>query len=73
MNEYEVAEQIEKAYLKGKRDAIDELIHCRDCAHYAEGWMPVPLSDGVSNYCSTMDEAMKPDEYCSRAERREDG
>jgi len=51
------------AYERGKAEALDEIIHCKDCKH----WSRETICDG---FCS--EDCMRHDEdfYCGYAERK---
>lgn len=57
--------QYDKGYVDGKRAAIENLVHCKDCKHYC------PYNNG---YCTHGTGLMALDEnqFCSYAERREE-
>ena len=68
MSEYPVREYIvrETCYplTGGKQEVVSELIRCRDCSHWQYDWF---INEG---WCEGR--AYNADDYCSRAERKED-
>ena len=61
-------DQYEKGYSNGKRDAMDELVRCKDCefCHFN--------SSNDTFKCSSMNgmfRTVKADDFCSYGERRE--
>ena len=40
-------------------EIVSELIRCKDCKHF-----------DVNGWCNYLETAMKPNDFCSRAERR---
>ena len=56
----------------GKNEAGQELIRCKDCKYYRDGdcWHEWD-NDGRIYYQSIINEP-NPDDYCSKAERREE-
>ena len=67
MNEWIVTDNDEEFY---KRNNVPELIRCKDCRWYDHGeneleeWFGCKTSSGLLH--------PMPDEFCSRAERKED-
>lgn len=51
-------EQYGKGYADGKRDAMDELVRCKDCAHYEP-------CEGGKDFCCFHTIAIVPDDFCS--------
>ena len=63
-------DQYEKGYADGKRDAMAELVRCKDCKHFVQSEPYDP--------CECMKWTVKwgvayvnPDDFCSYGERRE--
>lgn len=54
------------------KEKLQELIRCKDCKYYRDGdcWHEWD-NDGRIYYQSVIDEP-NPDDYCSKAERREE-
>ena len=50
---------------------IDPVVRCKDCENWERDWST--LSGSSSHFCPMMDTFTEPDEFCSRAERRNDG
>lgn len=50
---------------------VVEVVRCKDCEDWQDDWIP-SCGDNGSHYCATMDSVMKPTDFCSYAERRED-
>ena len=79
MNGDKVAKQLEKdvaaykaGFADGYRAAKAEQIRCKDCKYYKVYEMfdhTLPLCNRVK---TTMADALEEDDYCSRAERREE-
>ena len=63
--------QYEKGYADGKRDAMDELVRCKDCKYYNERNEDCDHPALWGEYCSDFGLHMKPDDFCSYGERRE--
>ena len=61
-------EQYDKGYFDGKNDAMAELVRCKDCKHYEDH------KRKVYENCTRKDRfiPMKPDDFCSYGERREE-
>ena len=59
------------AYERGRKDAMEEIIHCRDCENWDKTW----TNDFSPNYhyCPMVDGVRKDNFYCADAERRKDG
>ena len=62
-------EQYDKGYADGKRDAMDELVRCKDCKHWVYAFH---IND---NMCDRLDKdpwiPVEPDDFCSYGEKRE--
>ena len=63
------------AYERGKAEARQEIVHCKECKHYKRN---ISCVGGTYNGCEEWTDngneiPIKPDGYCSYAERREDG
>lgn len=59
-----------KAYERGKREAQSEIVRCKDCGYYK---VNNPRTNGY--HCCYRNHnifQMREDDYCSRAERREE-
>lgn len=50
---------------------VVEVVRCKDCEEWQDDWIP-SCGDNRSHYCATMDSVMKPTDFCSYGERRED-
>ena len=61
--------QYEKGYADGKRDAMAELVRCKDC----KGWCTEEIAKqyGVDRYCTLTMMPTNADDFCSYGERRE--
>jgi hypothetical protein len=59
------------AYDRGRKEAMEEIIHCRDCKNWDKTW----TNDFPPNYhyCPMVDGVRKDNFYCADAERRTDG
>lgn len=55
-------------YEKGYRAAVSEIVHCKDCKHYATN---TELLGNVCNRIFTVF-PMKPDDFCSYGERKDE-
>ena len=64
-------DQYEKGYADGKRDAMADLVRCKDCKYYDERDMRCDHPSQGCEYCSDCWLGMKPDDFCSYGERRE--
>ena len=64
-------EQYDKGYADGKRDAMDELVRCKDCKHYYRPlqW-PVEYTKGMCDV-DLFERRVHPDDFCSYGERKE--
>lgn len=53
--------------------AVDvvEIVRCKDCRHY--GWTENRIPSEREWWCYEWDDAREETDFCSRAERREDG
>ena len=49
----------------------EKLIKCKDCISWDTSWSPHSVEDGMY-YCWENDTFFGPDEFCSRAERKDD-
>ena len=58
-------QQYEKGYADGKRDAMDELVRCKDCKHY------VVENEKMLTHCRLYGAVVDDDDFCSGAEGRE--
>ena len=76
----DIAEECE-IYLKTLPSAQSEIVRCKNCKHWIPyDWMfsEVWQSKNIADYpedeigCKFCDMAMKADDFCSRAERREE-
>ena len=64
-------DQYNKGYADGKRDAMAELVRCKDCKHY-KPMKPYPSYNGHTNYCCRCASTrVADDDFCSYGERRE--
>ena len=54
--------QIEKAFELGREDAKAEIVRCKDCIEW----------DSDSEWCNRHGGTMQEDDYCSRAERKDE-
>lgn len=65
-------DQYHKGYADGKRDAMAELVRCKDCKHYVQF-----LQDNKECRCTIFSGCYdrpyptEPDDFCSYGERRE--
>ena len=64
MKEWIVTDNDEEFY---KRNNVPELIRCKDCRWYAYKY------DGYHSECDLFKMCFDPDDYCSRAERKDNG
>ena len=60
-------------YDKGFKDAVDSIVHCRDCKHNVANWQHDELdetdyTDIVCDYFMT--DGMRPNDFCSCGERK---
>lgn len=61
--------EIEKAFELGREDAMSEIIHCKDCKYHKS----YTLYGQNQVFCNRRGlQTMEFDDYCSRAERREE-
>lgn len=62
-------DQYNKGYADGKRDAMEELVRCKDC----KGWCSEEIAKryGVDRYCTMTMIPTGADDFCSQGERRE--
>ena len=51
---------------QGEDVAVGELIRCKDCVHFKR-------SEVLGNTCALMDNHVTKKDYCSKAERKENG
>ena len=58
-------DQYHKGYADGRRDAMDELVKCKECSHCA-----YPDSNNLEyGYCGVVHLYVKPNDFCSQGER----
>lgn len=69
MQDMEAAE-IKKAFDLGREDAQSEIVRCKDCKHGAPSGK---YGCKLYHYRLYETHEMKPDDFCSRSERRTDG
>ena len=66
-------DQYEKGYADGKRDAMDELVRCKDCKHLKYGYQCYyPLGIRLNNDGEAYVLVDPDDDFCSCGERRTD-
>ena len=54
--------QYDKGYADGKRDAMDELVRCKNCCFFAR-----------PNWCALIRAKVRDDDFCSYGERKDNG
>jgi hypothetical protein len=57
-------EQYDKGYADGKRDAMDELVRCKDCIH-------CEACEGGKDFCCFHATGIVPDDFCSYGKKKE--
>ena len=62
-------DQYDKGYADGKRDALDELVRCKDCKHYYQYSGEEHKVCGIFNCDESEGYPTEPEDFCSYGER----
>ena len=64
--------QYQLGFRDGRWRARADLVHCNNCINWETDWIPTCGGDEGWHYCSVFERSMKPEDYCSYAERKID-